>query len=117
MRLLRAIILIIVLVAQALPVPAVALGEVQPKCGMTCCAAQKMFCCCAEPAQAPVQPAPASTPPVTGRELVPVTLWLAFMSFPQLETSTEVASAWVRDRSADTRPHVRLPVMYCAILI
>ena len=117
MQLLRAIILIIALVVQALPVAAVTQGEAPPKCGMACCAAHTMPCCCAAPAQTPLPPAPVSTPPVTGREMIPATLWVAFTPFLPLETATAEATTRFHERRADTQPHVRLPVLFCAILI
>lgn len=117
MEFLRAITLIIALVVQALPVSAVTHGEVrQPKCGMTCCcAAHAMTCCCAEPSQAP--PAPARTPPVTGRELVPSLWWTAVVSLLPQETFTEESTTRFYTPRGTTQSHVRLSVLFCSILI
>ncbi|OYW71313.1 MAG: hypothetical protein B7Z37_28140 [Verrucomicrobia bacterium 12-59-8] len=110
MNLLRTIILIITLVVQALPVPAVALEDVYPLCRMPCCDTHTTTCCCAEPA-------PVSTPPVTGREMIPAALWVPFTPLLPLETPTAEATTRLHERRADTQPHVRLQVLFCAILI
>ncbi|MFZ2282079.1 MAG: hypothetical protein WAW39_30065 [Prosthecobacter sp.] len=117
MHLLRTIILIITLVVQALPVPAVALEDVYPLCRMPCCDTHTTTCCCAEPVQAPVPPAPVSTPPGTGREMIPAVLWVTFTPLLPLETPTAEATTRLHERRADTQPHVRLPMLFCAILI
>lgn len=117
MPLLRAIIFIIALMVQALPVAVVAQDEAQPKCGMSCCAALATTCSCSKPTEAPALPAPASTAPVTGRELVPATLWVAFTHFLPLETPTKEPNARLHAFGADTQPPVRLSVLFRAILI
>ncbi|MFN0077169.1 MAG: hypothetical protein ACKVY0_11900 [Prosthecobacter sp.] len=116
MSLLRALFLIIALVVQAWPGAAVVRGDTQPVCGMKCCAPGAVTCCCAEPAQAPALPVPASTPPVTGRELVPAVLWVAFTQFLPLAPPAEAFKARFHACRADTQPHVRLPVLFCSLL-
>jgi len=113
----RSIILIFALVLQAVPAAAVAHGDAQPVCRMDCCDTSTMSCCCAEPAQAPSLPAPASTPPVAGRQLVPITLWTTCVSFLSPEAAVESPSkAHFHERRADMQPHVRLSVLFCSLL-
>ena len=120
MTLLRSIILIFALLAQALPVSLVAMGDVKPVCDMKCCDPGATICCCAGPQEVPSSPAPASTPPVTGRDLVPPPLWVVWTSglnFLPVETNAGAARQRGGDHRALAAPHVRLPVLFCSILI
>ena len=120
MTLLRTIILNIALLVQALPVSWRAQAEVEPECAMSCCAAAEVTCCCVKTPAAPALPSPASTPPATGREIVPALLWTAWVAAQPVlprETFTEESTARFDDRCADTPPHVRLPVLFCCFLI
>ncbi len=120
MALFRSIILIIALVAQALPVSLVAQGDVKPVCSMKCCEPGAKICCCAGPQDVPSSPAPASTPPVTGRDLVPQPVWIAWtneFSCLPVEAAASVSRTMSGDHRALAVPHVRLPVLFCSILI
>lgn len=120
MTLLRTIILNIALLVQALPVSWSAQGEVETECAMSCCAAAKVTCCCVKTPVAPALPSPASTPPATGREIVPAVMWTAWVAeapLLPLDPFMEIATARFDDRCADSPPHVRLPVLFCCFLI
>ncbi len=119
MQLLHAVILIFVLLAQALPVSAVAREDAPPVCGMKCCDPGATVCCCAGPTDAPSSPAPASTPPVTGRDLVPQPLWVAWsggVNFLPVAAVADAATQRCGDQRALAAPHVRLPVLFCSLL-
>ena len=117
MSLVRAISLIIALLVQALPVSVWAQDDAPPHCGMGCCDVGAKSCCCAEPAQAPAEPAPASAPPITGRELLPALLWHEQTPFHPLEVASVETEARCDERRAHPEPHVRLAVLHCSMLI
>lgn len=121
MTILRSIIIIIALVAQALPVSLLVAGEaVKPVCGMKCCEPGAKICCCAGPQDVPSSPAPASTPPVTGRDLVPQPVWIAWtneFSCLPVEAAASESRTLSDDHGTLAAPHVRLPVLFCSILI
>jgi hypothetical protein len=117
----RSIILIFALLVQALPATMmVAQTEETKVCQMACCQAQTLTCCCIEAPDAPTQPAPANTPPATGRELLPSSTWviahlpLYFLPVP-LTAEKQQVSFVLPDEHPQS--HVRLPVLLCSILI
>ena len=117
MHLPRAFILIIAVLAQALPVSWSAEGEGESVCAMSCCAAAAQTCSCVKSPETPALPSPARTPPATGREIVPAVMWVASSPFLPLETFTDETKTRFYERRADTQPHVRLPVLFCSFLI
>ncbi len=101
-------------------------GGNESACLMECCAwIQEMeqesasACACSSTPVEQAPAAPASLPPLAGRDIVPVVYWKAQESIfqaplPALESEKEFAIA---DALELTSPHVRLPVLFCAILI
>jgi hypothetical protein len=117
MPLFRSLILILALLVQIMPVASVPQGDEPTMCLMKCCTSAHTACCCAEPAQAPALPAPASLPSVTGREMLPATLWTASTPLLPQAPATVVVSPTFYSCRAGTHLHVRLVVLFCAILI
>lgn len=134
MRHLRSIILCIAVLFQALPgavglhALAVANEMKAPECEMDCCAWMRQeaelrdSCMCSPTPEEPQQPTtPATLPPLAGRDIVPVVYWKSAQesAFP---ISAPAATPQVLCRGASetqdlATPHVRLPVLFCAILI
>jgi hypothetical protein len=121
MTLLRAIILIFAILAQAMPVQAMMRDVREPAvCQMGCCAAVEASamdaCACAD-TSAPAKP--LNTPPASGRDLVPQVVWTMIEEMPSL---TGVSMDLERHRERFTKrdlaaqPHVRLPVLFCSFL-
>ncbi|MFO1486395.1 MAG: hypothetical protein U1F71_23735 [Verrucomicrobiaceae bacterium] len=104
------------LMAQVVSVAGPARNDAKPVCQMKCCVPGATSCCCAEPTEAPLPPAPINAPPVTGRDLAPVT-WLEFTPVFPLETFVEESTARFDACHVVTQRHVRLAVLFCAILI
>ena len=112
------ITLIIALLAQAMPLSLSANGEAKPECGMSCpCDSGASGCCCAESPGTTELPSPVNVPPVKGAELVPQIVWIAFTLFLPRESAPKESMAWRRERPLDSGPSVRLPVLFCSILI
>ena len=135
MRHFRSIVLIFAVLLQALP-GAVGLRAMTmttakhaPTCAMDCCAwiqeqeqheaAAADTCACA-PTSEQQQPAtPPSLPSQSTRDVIPVVYWKAQEEVPQpVAPLSEPQSSFVMtDASEQATPHVRLPVLFCAILI
>lgn len=116
MPLLRAIFLITALLAQALPVSVSAQEETKMVCGMPCCAVAAA-CCCAEPSPEPSLPAPASVPPMTGRQLVPAAVWTEFVPLAVFEVRELEPKVLYHEHDVSTLSQVRLPVLFCSFVI
>ncbi|HQW28697.1 MAG: hypothetical protein KA152_13315 [Verrucomicrobiales bacterium] len=113
-----AIILVFALLNQALPLSVNACGEAEPECRMRCCCdTGASGCPCAESPGTSDRSLPVNTPPVTGRELVPQIVWVAFTHYLPVESAMEESMVWLNERPADTRMNVRLAVLFCSILI
>lgn len=120
MTLLRSIILIFALLAQALPVQAMRHVDEPAYCGMSCCAAlaaaEMSACGCAEPS-APAEP--ANVPPASGRERVPQLVWVSLEDV-QFATRSAISleKTQVRLVASDLlrQPQVRLAVLFCSLL-
>ncbi|MEQ1841890.1 MAG: hypothetical protein ABL994_15905, partial [Verrucomicrobiales bacterium] len=92
-------------------------GEI-PNCGMSCgCDSGTVACCCLESPPATDLPSPGNTPPMTGQDLVPRMLWVDFAPFLAPKTSPEEWTTGFPVHPADARSKVRLPVLFCSILI
>lgn len=117
MPLLRSLTLILALLVQIMPVAAVPQGDEPPMCLMKCCTSEHTACCCAEPAQVPALPAPASLPSVTGREMLPTTLWTASTPLLPQAPATVAAAPTFHACREGTHLHVRLAVLFRSILI
>ncbi|GEP45812.1 hypothetical protein [Brevifollis gellanilyticus] len=121
MSLLRSIILIFAVLAQAMPVQAMMRGAQEPvTCEMGCCAAvasTEMDACACADTSAPAKP--LNTPPASGRDLVPQVVWTMIEEMPSL-TSVSMNLEKKRERFIQRDPvkqsHVRLPVLFCAFL-
>jgi hypothetical protein len=120
MTLLRSIVLIFALLAQAWPVQAVLRVNEPARCGMTCCtelaAAELSACGCAE---VPMPAEPANVPPSSGRERVPQLLWVSledvrFATRPAM--CLENAQTHLVESDLPESPHVRLAVLFCSFL-
>ncbi|RBP44203.1 hypothetical protein DES53_10422 [Roseimicrobium gellanilyticum] len=130
MRHFRSIVLIIAVLLQALPgaVGLRAMGmaaEATPKCEMDCCAwvqqveQEENTCACA-PATEQQQPtAPPTIPSQSARDVIPVVYWKAQEDIlqPAAPISEPQSSFVTTDASEKATPHVRLSVLFCAILI
>jgi len=124
MTLLRTLLLIVTLVAQALPVGMISASAAAGKCPMSCCAALAEAglgdCGCAAAPGAPTSPAPAGLPPAQGREIMPQFVWAELSDFQVISSSAHADSdralrpAFVMQ--AVTTPHVRLIVLFCSFL-
>lgn len=121
MTLLRSIILIFAVLAQAMPVQAMMRGAKQPvTCEMGCCAAvaaTEMDACACADTSAPAKP--RNTPPANGRDLVPQVVWTMIEEMPSLtgvSMDLEKKRERLTGRDLATRPHVRLPVLFCSFL-
>ena len=132
MQYFRSIVLVVAVLIQTVSgsvgLRAMTAGEKEPACPMECCAgiqeteqgnanASTCACSAAPTEQAPA--VPASLPPHAGRDIVPVVYWKAQESIfqaplPAIEPQKEFAIA---DAHELATPHVRLPVLFCAILI
>lgn len=136
MRHFRSIVLILAVLLQALP-GAVGLRAMTmttakhaPKCAMDCCASIQeqdqqeatngsSTCACAPTSEQQQPTAPPTIPSQSTRDVIPVVYWkaqedilrpVAPISEPQLHFT-------LTDASEQATPHVRLPVLFCAILI
>lgn len=120
MHLLRSIFLIVALLAQAWPVT-VALGaNATTKCPMSCCAESDEGCACLAETDAPRLPAPANTPPATGRELVPQVAVIVLPEGHLLRSMGGIESSALKlvlDDRHDKRGLPRLTVLHCSFLI
>jgi hypothetical protein len=130
MRHFRSIVLIIAVLLQALPgaVGLRAMGvtaESGPKCAMDCCAwihemeQEENTCACA-PTSEQQQPAtPPTVPSQSARDVIPLVYWKAQEDVLQSAAllSEPQASFVMTDASEMATPHVRLSVLFCAILI
>ncbi|MES2595379.1 MAG: hypothetical protein V4662_08595 [Verrucomicrobiota bacterium] len=122
MTLLRSIVLIFALLAQAMPVQAMMCGGQEPvTCEMGCCAAvaasERDACSCAGDTSAPAKP--LNTPPASSREIVPQVVWTMIEEMPSLASVSvdlEKKSARFIQRQLTVQPHVRLPVLFCSFL-
>lgn len=120
MHFLRSIFLTFTLLAQACPVTVVWGAKVEVKCPMSCCAENNMGCACLAKTDAPRLPAPANTPPGSGRELVP-----QVMVIPSLEGPPPAPVCRVESTAAKLVAHQghhrcglpRLTVLHCSFLI
>lgn len=135
MPLFRTFFLIIALWVQALPASLAGAwvkdAAAEEKCSMSCCAwmqakekesqaaaATTSDCGCIE---APVSqhhiPAPANTPPVSSREILPVLFWTALnTAFVIPEIPAVQSPQFWPARNEKRQPHVRLPVLFCSFL-
>ena len=120
----RSLILFIVLLAQALPVPAMMREEAVPVCNMSCCAAVAAMeddgCRCVDAPVHDTAPAPAQAPSGSGRELLAQPQWSVMeeaFAISTVEKSEAKSSPSPRlEPGALTAPHVRLPVLFCSLL-
>lgn len=130
MRHFRSIVLIIAVLLQALPgaVGLRAMGvttEPVPNCEMDCCAwIQEMeqeedSCACSPVSGEQIPTAPPTIPSQSTRDVIPVVSWKAqedvLQAVPLL--SEPQSSFAMTDAQELATPHVRLPVLFCAILI
>lgn len=120
MNRLRTIVLLIALIAQALPVQAMMRVDAPQSCAMGCCAwlaeAGLSECGC-EKTSEPVSPAKA--PPTSGREWVLQVVWVSsedvrFATRPAM--NLENAQAHLVESALPKQPHVRLSVLFCSLL-
>jgi hypothetical protein len=137
MRQFRSIVLIFAVLLQALP-GAVGLRAMTmtakhaPKCTMDCCAwiqeveqqqqeanSNSNSCACAPTSEQQQPTTPPSLPSQSTRDVIPAVYWKAQEDVPQPAAPlSEPQSGFVMtDASEQTTPHVRLPVLFCAILI
>jgi hypothetical protein len=121
MRLVTSILLVFSLLLQVWPARTAVRVEKKPKCGMSCCASlpedETAACGCAE---TPLPPEPASTVPVTGRDLIPQVAWVFSSQWePSLKNPPVPMkiSPQAFEPADLARSHVRLPVLFCSILI
>jgi len=120
MHLLRSIFLVLTLLANAWPVTAALGASAKTGCPMSCCAENDLGCACEAKTDAPRLPAPANTPPTTGRELVPqiAVIMSSEGRLPQpmggIESRTQKL---LRDDGHDACAERRLTVLHCAFLI
>jgi hypothetical protein len=126
----RSIALIIAVLLQALPgvVGLRAMGmpaEPAPSCEMECCAwiqelEQEQNTCACSPASQEQSPATSPTiPSQSTRDVIPVVYWKAQEDVLQSQApvSQPQSGLVMADASEKATPHVRLPVLFCAILI
>jgi len=115
MTLLRSIICLFALLAQAWPAQAMPRTAEPEACAMECCAAMSL-CECAEPS-APAEP--ANAPAVSGRKWAPQAVWVPVEEAGPLPRSpralNEGASRWA-ESSFENQPQVRLAVLFCSFL-
>ncbi len=121
MTLLRSIVLIFAVLAQAMPVQAMMRGAQEPvTCEMGCCAAvaaTEMDACACADTSAPAKP--LNTPPATGREIVPQVVWTLVAEAPLMTRPVkhlEKEGSCFIQRDLTAQPHVRLPVLFCSFL-
>ncbi|QIF01802.1 hypothetical protein [Roseimicrobium sp. ORNL1] len=133
MRHFRSIVLIFAVLLQALP-GAVGLRAMTmttakhaPSCTMDCCASVQEqdqqeaanTCACA-PTSEQQQPTELPTiPSQSTRDVIPVVYWKSQEAVPQpaAPLSEQQSHFTLTDASEQATPHVRLPVLFCAILI
>jgi|GEM_PF-1206289 len=124
MHAVRVITLIIALLVQAMPVALMAHGSATPGCEMSCCAWMQKAglddCGCVEAPVDNTSPAPASTPPASGRDLLAQPHWVALCEelflFKNPTPASPPPSAIQHEQRVSTQPHVRLPVLFCSFL-
>jgi hypothetical protein len=134
MRHFRSIVLIFAVLLQALP-GAVGLRTMTmttakhaPTCAMDCCAsmqgqdqqeADSNTCACAPTSEQPQPTAPPTIPSQSTRDVIPVVYWKAQEDTlqPAAPLSELQSHFTLTDASEQATPHVRLPVLFCAILI
>jgi hypothetical protein len=121
MTLLRAIFLLLVLLAQSWPAQAMRRVDAPVACGMSCCAslavAEISACGCLEPS-APAEP--ASVPPGSGRELLPQVVWMSSEDVRPVTRPVMTQPKAQARLAAGELPcvlHGRLPVLFCSFLI
>ncbi|MDZ4405545.1 hypothetical protein [Prosthecobacter sp.] len=121
MTLLRSIVVLFALLAQAWPAQAMLRETAVKKCGMSCCASlgetDMDACGCAG---APVPAEPAQVPPASGRELMQQVVWVVsheskLSARPPRSLDDDGARSVVRDFAKQPQ-QVRLPVLFCSLL-
>lgn len=118
MKAIGVITLIITLLAQAMPLSLSANGKAKPECGMSCCCHSGASpCSCAESPGTTEPMSPVNVPSVKGTELVPQIVWIASTLFLHQESVSDESMSWRNERLLDSGPSVRLPVLFCSILI
>lgn len=121
MHLLRSLILILTLLAQAWPVVVVRAAEAQTKCPMNCCAGDDVAACgCATAPDAPQRHAPANVPPTAGRDLVPQPALVSELEVHLPKSMVGTHGSATRMALADRhegRAERRLTVLHCSFLI
>lgn len=121
MTLLRFIVALVVLLAQAMPAQAMLRENTAAKCEMGCCAwlaeAGTDSCDCTESSSRPATP--ADLPPAGARQLMVQVVWAdaheqRFSLQPPLSLNESDMRLMARDPLK--QPHVRLPVLFCSLL-
>lgn len=112
------IVLIIALMAQAMPWSSSASGVERVECGTSCsCDSGAAGCCCVESPEGPFLPLPPNAPPSTGRELLAPPHWVECVIVEPGESTEANFMPRFRERSPDARGEVRLTVLFCSIQI
>jgi hypothetical protein len=120
MTLLRTIVVLFALLAQAWPAQAMLRETAVKKCGMSCCASLEetdmAACGCT---LSPVPAEPAQVPPASGRELMQQVVWV-------VSHESKLSARPPRNLDEDgalsseldfvKQPHVRLSVLFCSLL-
>ena len=118
MKLLGNIFLIFALLTQT---PLLVRGSVAGQdsvCMATCCCeAAPSSCACVDSEESPMSPPPANSPTTPGRELVPVTLWIADVPFLSLTPSADLPLPGVQGDRVEIPASVSRSVLFCSILI
>lgn len=119
MRSLQAIVMIIALLGQVVPLQAWAASSEPAACQMSCCAAVDAACQCSSKSDAPAQPAPAQTPPAKGRDLAPQ-VWmivaLGGVVLPGKAEAVEGSAQELAKHRLHALPKTRLNVLFCSFL-
>jgi hypothetical protein len=121
MHLLRSLVLILTLLAQAWPVTVVRAAEVEAKCPMSCCAGDVAAACgCATAPDAPQRSTPANVPPTAGRDLLPSLALVSGLEIylpPPTGGTEDSATRMALADCHEGRAQRCLTVLHCSFLI
>jgi len=120
MTLLRSVVVLVTLLAQAWPAQAMRREETAGKCEMACCAwlteAGVNACDCAGSS---LPEAPADLPPAGTRQIVTQVVWAGSQETLPFSRPSLILSehdTLMSECDVLQQPHVRLPVLFCSLL-